>query len=156
MQWTEKDAIRFWSKVDKSAGEDGCWEWAAFRDRFGYGKIRVQGRYTLSHRLSAAMAGLDVEGLCVCHRCDNPACVNPAHLFAGTQADNVRDMLEKGRGSKAKGRDNGQSKLTEENVVEIKARLKAGESQRSIAKGFSVSQMTVCDINTGKHWKHVN
>ena len=160
MYFEDKDVERFWAKVDKSAGDQGCWEWIASRDKKGYGAFGLNGKRVQSHRLSAAMAGLDIEGLCVCHKCDNPSCVNPDHLFAGTKADNNRDMVEKGRASRFKGSMNkgsahGNSKLTEEDVVEIKERLRAGETQTSIAKDFGVSRITVSHINTGRYWKHV-
>ena len=155
MQWNDKDVERFWVKVDKSAGDEGCWNWTATRINDGYGHFWLRDRLVLSHRLSAAMAGLDVKSLVVCHKCDNPACVNPAHLFTGTQADNNRDRSVKGRNGNLTGSANGRSKLTEEDVSEIKARLRAGELQRSIVKDFGVTEQQVSSIKLGKTWSHV-
>ena len=90
-------AERFWSKVDFST-PDGCWPWKGTRHDFGYGQIWVDGRQRLAHRVVFELV-YGYQPDTVCHRCDNPPCVRPDHLFGGTQADNARDMWEKGRGS---------------------------------------------------------
>lgn len=88
---------RFWAKVDRR-GPDECWEWRAGKNRTGYGLFGVDKGSKLSHRIALRFSGVDVpDGMFVCHRCDNPPCCNPAHLFLGTQFDNMRDCSAKGR-----------------------------------------------------------
>lgn len=88
---------RFWSKVLKGTDQE-CWLWNASRIKDGYGKFSVSGVYQQSHRISWQLTNGPIpDGLCVLHRCDNPPCVNPNHLFLGTNLDNVRDMFAKGR-----------------------------------------------------------
>lgn len=98
---------RFWARIRKSEGE-GCWEWTGTVTAFGYGNVNIgAGRYQMAHRLSWILTnGEPTPGLHVCHRCDNPRCVRPSHLFLGTQADNMRDMVAKHRDrNQATGRD---------------------------------------------------
>lgn len=95
-----KHAERFWAKVTKLNGPDACWVWTSARNQYGYGLFWVTSlkRAIPAHRLSFALAGGVVpDGLCVCHRCDNPICVRPEHLFVATHGDNLRDMVRKGR-----------------------------------------------------------
>lgn len=93
-------AKRFWPKVDASGGDNSCWTWRASKHTNGYGQIGSggRGRPLLSHRVSWQLTNGDIPaGMVVCHKCDNPLCCNPAHLFLGTQADNLKDMTDKGR-----------------------------------------------------------
>jgi hypothetical protein len=87
---------RFWSKVRK-AGNDECWFWTGRIDRYGYGKFRLKSKEHGSHRISLQLSGIDVEGFFVLHQCDNPLCVNPNHLKAGTHKENMAEMKAKGR-----------------------------------------------------------
>ena len=147
---------RFWAKVDKR-GPDECWPWTAATNENGYGVIRPAGKRTgptvKAHRVSAELAGMDIDGLDVLHSCDNPPCVNPAHLRPGMDADNVADKMARNRQSKGSGI--GTSKLTEAAVIEIRAALAAGETHLDIAERFGVSRPTVTFISTGKTWRHV-
>ena len=91
-------ADRFWSKVDRSAGQDACWTWTAGRITDGYGGFKLNGKITPAHRIAWELTfGPIAEGLLACHRCDHPPCCNPTHLFLGTVQDNSDDMVLKGR-----------------------------------------------------------
>ncbi len=96
--------VRFW-RFTTPLGKDKCWIWAGNKNQKGYGFFRI-GRYgpvKIAHRVSWELHNGPIpDGLCVCHHCDNPSCVNPHHLFVGTQYDNIQDMLAKGRGNKGK------------------------------------------------------
>jgi len=150
MDWED----RFWPKVDVR-GPDECWEWQAHKDTDGYGRFSVDGRVQLAHRLAWELKHGEVpDRQCICHACDNPACVNPLHLFLGTQADNLHDMAEKGRSTK--GTDNPQSKLSENDVREIR-RLYATAKflQKQLSKQFGVSRSAIGQIVRRVSWVHV-
>lgn len=95
MAMKQSDIDRFWSKVDKTSDPNGCWVWTAYKDPNGYGRF-YHGK--LCHRISYEInVGPIDKGLCICHHCDNPGCVNPDHLFVGTHQDNMDDKKRKGR-----------------------------------------------------------
>ena len=140
----------------------GCIEFTGYRQKNGYGVKRRGPRTFLAHRLAYEDAfGPIPEGMCVCHRCDNPACVNPEHLFLGTHEENMADMVRKGRSPKhSKSRDmrgvrNSRHKLTEETATWAMARMLAGEPQKSVAQAFGVSPVTINHLWTGKNWRHL-
>ena len=112
---------------------------------------------TLAHRKSWELyRGPIPDGLFVCHKCDNRMCVNPDHLFLGTNQDNMDDMYRKGRGHKAKGEDTGRAKLTDENVRQIRAMLDSGIGSRKIAPMYGVTWGLIQHIKKGRTWRHVN
>jgi hypothetical protein len=151
-----------------SPGEVCCFLWTGAKGRRGYGQLcdpsnrRTQLR---AHRVSYELAYGEFEArLYVCHRCDNPSCVNPKHLFLGTQTDNMRDAAAKGRmvcGSRLhpemmrRGEQHGRHKLTEEDVVSIRGLNASGMSQRKLAKIYGVSLPSVQDVIHRITWKHV-
>jgi hypothetical protein len=149
-------AERFWEKVAKS---DGCWLWTAFRTEKGYGKLAGSRSPVRAHRVSYELAfGHIPEGLCVLHRCDNPPCVRPDHLFLGTEADNSADMKAKrrGRGPAMQGTAHPRAKLTDEQVVAIRAAYQPRiVSAAVLAAKFGVSRATIDGIVSGRYWKHL-
>lgn len=152
--------VRFWAKIDRSAGPDGCWPWTASLTGGGYGQIGIgNGRNAMSHRLSYELhAGSPIpRGLSVLHRCDNRPCCNPAHLFLGTQADNIADMDRKGRARRPtlRGERAGLAKLTDEQVMELRALYAAGTRQIDLAARFGVRQSTVSSIVRRATWSHI-
>ncbi|KKN92327.1 hypothetical protein LCGC14_0208180 [marine sediment metagenome] len=144
-----KDWKRFWNKVQKGSG---CWEWQAYYNPNGYGTFWLKDRKHQAHRVSYAMSYDIPEGLCVLHTCDNPPCVRPSHLFLGTQADNMTDMVNKGRRRPARGIRSGRAKLTETQVKAIRCDPR---SQRVMAKDYRVSHGVIGRIKQRKTWKHV-
>lgn len=138
----------------------GCWLWRYGAHPSGYGTIHFEGRLHKAHRLAyAAMIGPIPTGLVVCHRCDVPACFNPAHLFLGTQDDNITDMVTKGRrvqGALFCGDENSQAKLTEAEAIEVIAAARAGESYTSIGLRFGIARVTATRIAAGKSWRHLS
>ena len=146
---------RFWSKVD--VVENQCWLWTGkINKEGGYGRLLVNGKYMQAHRYSWTIHNGDIpSGINVLHNCDITTCVNPSHLFLGTQLDNVHDCLLKGRHVSPKGEDNGNSKLTTEQVEEIRRMYKGrvyGMGYRSIARKFGVSHTLIRYIIIGKLW----
>lgn len=177
-------------KVDMSGGPEACWEWRASRDFDGYGQVSIGSRTagtrssTKAHRVMYELfVGQVPDGFMVCHRCDNPPCCNPAHLFAAPPAENSADMIRKKRSLQgdrnparvnpgnlrrgddhpfrqhpelaARGERASQSKLTEALVRDLRARAQAGESHSSIARELGVTHTTVGRIVRRQSWAHV-
>lgn len=143
---------RFWAKVDKSGG---CWLWTAALNNRGYGQITINNRRVYAHRLSYEMANGPIpKRLEVLHECDTPNCVNPAHLSLGTHLDNMKDMLSKGRAGWQKGV-LPHRKLTDDDVREIKKRIKNGERNGDLARFFGVSPNTISGITHGRNRRHI-
>ena len=142
---------RVWSRVP-AKGSNDCWEWSGYRNEHGYGALK--GR--LAHRLVWQLErGPIPDGMNVCHRCDNPPCCNPAHLFLGTQSDNVHDMVSKGRrrGGNVAGERNGASKLTDADVASIRERYVPRKvTLRQLATEYGVSDSAISMIVNGRRW----
>ena len=136
--------------------DEQCWEWQGTLKSSGYGTFRYKYKQYAAHRVSYELhKGEIVDGLCVCHTCDNRRCVNPAHLWLGTHADNVRDMVQKGRTRQTRGQDNHLAKLTEADVISIRELAKQGIVRRVIAKQFGVSTAHIHRIVWRRMWAHV-
>lgn len=138
-----------------------CILWDGPRDTHGYGRKYVDGMKRQAHRVAyCAHHGLsiyDISGWVIRHMCDNPPCVNPDHLKIGTHADNVQDKVDHGRQARQKGEEHGQSKLTEQQVLAIKASYSGGGvSQRGLALVYGVSQKAVWAVLNGTRWRHLN
>jgi len=148
---------RFWNKVD-IRGIDECWEWLGGKTGSGYGAIR-RGRkregMELAHRAAWTLVNGDIpDKMQVCHHCDNKGCVNPLHLFLGTQADNVSDMVRKRRQNK--GENHGRAKLTRDQVIAIREEYAGGGiSQRKLAARYHVDRALIWGILSRKLWRHV-
>jgi hypothetical protein len=134
----------------------GCWVWTASRTSKGYGQIKIPKtrRQIPAHRLSYLIhRGPIPLKKCVLHKCDNPPCVNPDHLFVGTKMDNALDMVSKMR--HCYGERQGGHKLTEAEVLDIHRLIKMGMKQKEIARMFSIGEMQISRIKSGARWKHV-
>lgn len=149
-------ARRLVNGLDEAEPEK-CWEWQRTHNGQGYGTLRVAGRQIYAHRLAFQLAGGSIpDGFHVLHECDNPQCINPAHLRAGTRSKNMADCHARGRSRipspRMTGETNGASKLTSTDVSSIRKMLTEGKSQAAIAGVFGVSQSNISKIKRGKGW----
>jgi hypothetical protein len=145
--------IRFLSRVEFDAG---CWYWTGWKDKDGYGVLSVNNRNVRAHRFSWEQVNGPIPGkMCVCHMCDTPSCVNPDHLFLGSNEDNSADRHAKGRTVKVQGERHGVSKLTAEQVREIRRLYDRDVRHREIASKFGITPSTVSGIGLRNQWKHV-
>lgn len=140
-----------------SAADGACWIWIKSKNRDGYGTLTVGGRTIHAHRLAFELSShVILPGQHVRHTCDNPPCINPAHLVAGTRSDNMQDMVRRGRHGgpppAQHGGENPAAKLTPAEVAEIRRCFRSGESQASIARVFGICQSQVSNIHLRKHW----
>lgn len=155
------NAGMFWARVERS---EGCWTWTGHRQK-GYGRFQLGGRGVrfLAHRVAWALVNGDPGAMDVLHRCDNPPCCNPAHLFLGDVAANNADKTAKGRQSRGRahgatfqGERHGSAILTERAVRSIRAAVAGGLTQASQARLYGVSPMTISDVVNRKRWRHVD
>lgn len=162
-------AERFWSHVDIGS-PDECWEWQAYRDHRGYGTFGfAAGDTRWAHRVAWELTNGPIpDGMLACHRCDNPPCCNPGHLFLGSYADNNSDAKAKGRTARGerhssrtrpesvrRGERHHAAKLTAEQVQEIRDQITAGDSHGVIAARYGVTRSNVNHIARGKSWSGV-
>lgn len=169
---------RFFESIDKNA-PNGCWVWTGALNHCGYGRISICRKGYFAHRVSYELfRGPIPEGMYVCHHCDNPACVNPDHLFAGTQEDNLHDAATKGRlctekrrasyrygndswpathpNRIARGERTNTAKLTKDQVIDIRRRYALKEtSQRALAREYNVTQSSIWHIVRRLSWTHI-
>lgn len=151
--FSDAEVERFSALVDRPAGLDVCYLWTGCRDSKGYGRIKFAGRTVKAHRIAYVLAfGFIPAGLVVRHRCDNPQCVRPNHLQLGTNRDNTRDRVERGRGAIGEG--NGMAKLDAEKVNDMRRRAREGATYVELAREYGVTHIAVRDAVTGKRWEN--
>lgn len=153
---TAEQAERFFSRFTRA---EGCWEWQGHPDEDGYGQMRIgKRRVAKAHRISWMIhKGIVPDGLCVLHRCDNPPCVNPDHLFLGTSTDNNKDRDSKGRGNAPKGERVRSAKLTNMTAAQILQDFIPGTTTEAhLAKKYGVTQGAINSLLRGRSWKHLN
>jgi hypothetical protein len=135
-----------------------CWNFTGWKDKDGYGRFWLDGRNQSAHKASLTLfRGAVLDGLLVLHSCDNPSCVNPAHLSLGTQKDNIQQAIRRGRRAQVKppvrrGEKNARAKLTEQQVREIRVAYRPGVC--GLAKRYGVTRSTIRSVATGRTWKH--
>lgn len=157
---SERSLRQFMARLDKDPSGSGCWLWRGATHN-GYGRLtrRVDGR-SLSlkaHRFAYAVFTAPIpDGMSVLHRCDNPRCCNPAHLFLGTQRENVHDMETKGRARHPTGRAHGSAKLTDDDVLAILRLVKRGVRQNAVAAAYGVTPTCINAIVKGRSWRHLS
>ncbi len=150
----DEGKLKFWEYVDIK-NDDECWNWIGKFNAYGYGRFQCKGTRYISTRFSWFIKTGNFPILSICHKCDNPACVNPNHLFEGNQKQNMTDAKNKDR--IAKGEKSGRSKLKEVQVIEIlhfyyEKNIKISE----LAKKYFVIPRTIRDIIKGETWKHIS
>jgi len=157
-QYTPNDLERFYAKISKIPTERGCLEWMAGL-RNGYGHFNIRKQFVYAHRFAWELVNGPIpDGMYACHACDNKKCCNPAHIFIGTPTENAHDRDSKGRTATNPnpGESNGNSRLTAEQVREIRSPKYADWYDGDIAAEFGVSRRIVCDILSRRSWRHLD
>jgi len=159
---SDETECRFWMKVKSGCG---CWMWMATKNPKGYGRIVVNNRLESAHRVSWRLHFGEIpDGICVCHRCDNPSCVRPDHLFLGTNNENVADKVAKGRSRCSVGSLNPRAVLTEADVIAIRSEydaaplihgIKPRRINTNLAKRYGVSVGQIEKVVYRKFWRHI-
>lgn len=145
---------RFFESVVKQ--ENGCWLWIGLKNKKGYGQISYKSKMISVHRISWEIHnGKVLDGMHVCHTCDVRNCVNPAHLFLGTNKDNMQDRALKGRNADKHGENAGNSKLKEYQILEIRNLYLAGTIKSHLAEKYNVAPSTIKRIVTRQTWNHI-
>jgi hypothetical protein len=150
----EPAEIRFWRAVDKK-GDNECWEWMGARHYKGYGEFAAKRMAKhKSHRFAWLLTYGEIPiNLVVCHKCDNPPCCNPAHLFLGTTMENKQDSINKNR--HARGETSGKAKLNNQSILEIRKLDTEGRTRISLAAQFGISGRQVTSICRKDSWSHI-
>jgi hypothetical protein len=143
---------RFLSKVNKT---DTCWLWTAYKNKKRYGYYKYDGKTYTAHRVAYELwNGKIPNGLCIRHKCDEPSCVNPAHLETGTIKDNNDDCIERGRRRYNRGEQHHKSKLTDDEVMWIRV-LRGFYKNVELAEMYGLDETTISTICLRKRWKHI-
>lgn len=144
--------------AEKTIRQGACLIWTGMKDHHGYGMVKLAGRMQRAHRLMYGVHHGEIpDGLVVMHSCDNPSCVEISHLSAGTQRDNIDDMVEKGRSRRLLGEMNPKSKFTRDQISEIRRRFIKYDRVHGaapMAREFSVSKTAILDVIHRKNWSH--
>jgi CDGSH-type Zn-finger protein len=145
---------RIINRIEKSP--NGCWVWKGKITPNGYGQMKTDGKTEYVHRIMYEENVSPItDGLCICHKCDNKPCCNPAHLFIGTQKENIADMIRKGRRPTLHGSAHGMHKLREEDVLNIREMLKNGAVGAEVGRQYKVSPVLISKIRLRKIWRHI-
>lgn len=144
---------RFWRHVTKG---DSCWIWVGNLDRGGYGRLNIHGKFILAHRLSWELHNGPIPaGLLCLHKCDNPPCCKPEHLYLGTDKDNTRDKMARNRQGAPRGSNQPMAKLKEDDIPTIRRMIGEGIPCTQIARLYGVSNRPIYTIKHGTGWTHV-